>query len=148
MEHFSTLFKQENSSELILFILMILYIILGLKTPEPIANIINTAFGKLFIFLIVLYLFLYANPILAILFLYVAFQLISKSNMNINTRAMQRFLPSESTKMSQFSAFNQFPYTLEQEVVKKMAPIVQSGSSLTPVSYSPLIDNIHDAAKI
>jgi len=50
--------------------------------------------------------------------------------------------------MSQFTAYNQFPYTLEQEVVAKMAPIMKSGSSLTQASYKPLLENLHDAAKI
>jgi hypothetical protein len=50
--------------------------------------------------------------------------------------------------MSQFSAFNQFPYTLEQEVVKKMAPIVRSGSTLSKPSYKPLLDNLYDASPI
>jgi hypothetical protein len=50
--------------------------------------------------------------------------------------------------MSQFTAFNQFPYTLEQEVVAKMAPIARSGSSLVPASYKPLLDNLHDAAPL
>jgi hypothetical protein len=144
----SSLFKKEHLGELILVILLIIYIVLGFKTPDPLASIINSVFGKLIIFLIVLYLFIHANPILAILALYVAFHLMSNSNMNMNIRAMQKFLPSESNKMSQFTAFNQFPYTLEQEVVKKMAPIIRSGSTLTPSSYHPMIDNIHDASKI
>jgi hypothetical protein len=50
--------------------------------------------------------------------------------------------------MSQFTAFNQFPYTLEQEVVAKMAPIVRSGSSLNTASYKPLIDNNYDATNL
>jgi hypothetical protein len=50
--------------------------------------------------------------------------------------------------MSQFTAFNQYPYTLEQEVVKKMAPIVQSGSSLSKASYMPTLENLHDASTI
>ena len=50
--------------------------------------------------------------------------------------------------MSQFTAFNQFPYTLEQEVVAKMAPIVRSGSSLSSASYKPLLDNLHDASPL
>jgi hypothetical protein len=32
--------------------------------------------------------------------------------------------------------------------VKKMAPIVQSGSSMTKASYKPLLDNLYDASPI
>ena len=34
--------KRYNTKELVLAILFIIYIILGLKTPEPIANLIDT----------------------------------------------------------------------------------------------------------
>jgi hypothetical protein len=62
--------------------------------------------------------------------------------------ALQRFAPSEQKKSSQFTAFNQFPYTLEQEVVAKMAPIMKSGSSLNQASYKPLLDNLYDASPV
>jgi hypothetical protein len=61
---------------------------------------------------------------------------------------IQTYIPSEESKMNQFTAFNQFPYTLEQEVVKKMAPIVKSGSVLNMPGYKPLLDNLHDASPI
>jgi hypothetical protein len=57
-------------------------------------------------------------------------------------------MPTEEKKASQLTAYNQFPYTLEQEVVKKMAPIVQPVSSLTKPSYKPLLDNLYDASPL
>ena len=140
--------KGYNTKELVLAILFIIYIILGLKTPEPIANLIDTLIGKIVIFIIVIYMFLYTNPILAILSLYVAFDLIRRSSITTGIDALQRFLPTEEHKSSQFSAFNQFPYTLEQEVVKKMVPMIQGGSTLSKPSYSPLLENYHDASSI
>ena len=50
--------------------------------------------------------------------------------------------------MNQFTAFNQFPYTLEQEVVKKMAPIVQSGSVLKKASYKPMLEDLYGASPV
>ena len=88
------------------------------------------------------------NPILAILALFVAFDLMRRSSISTGIDALKRYAPSEEKKSSQFSAFNQFPYTLEQEVVKKMAPIVQSGSSMSKASYKPLLDNLYDASPI
>ena len=88
------------------------------------------------------------NPILAILALFVAFDLMRRSSVSTGIDALKRYAPTEEKKSSQFSAFNQYPYTLEQEVVKKMAPIVQSGSSMTKASYKPLLDNLYDASPI
>jgi hypothetical protein len=105
---------------------IIVYLILGLKTPEPIANIIDTLVGKIVIILIVIYLFMHANPILAVLALFVAFDLIRRSSAATGIDALKKYAPSEEKKISQFTAFNQFPYTLEQEVVAKMAPIMKA----------------------
>jgi hypothetical protein len=148
MESFSSLFKKEHMGELVLVILMIVYLILGFKTPEPVASIIDSLVGKVVIFIVVIYLFMHANPILAVLSLFVAFDLLRRSSMTTGLDALQRYAPSEQKKSSQFTAFNQFPYTLEQEVVAKMAPIMKSGSSITQASYKPLLDNIHDASPL
>jgi hypothetical protein len=146
MDSFSSLFKKEHMGELILIILFIIYLIMGYKTPEPAASMIDSLVGKIVIFIIVICLFMYTNPILAILALFVAFDLIRRSSVSTGISALNRYEPTEKKKFSQFSAFNQFPYTLEQEVVKKMAPLVNSGSSLNPPSYKPLLENLHDAA--
>ena len=145
MDSFSNLLKKENIGELILLILFIIYLIIGYKTPEPFASLIDSLIGKIVIFIIVIYLFMHSNPILAVLALFVAFDLIRRSSLTTGIDALKRYAPSEQKKMSQFTAYNQFPYTLEQEVVKKMAPIVQSGFSLSAPSYKPLLEDFHDA---
>lgn len=153
MDSFTELLKKQHMGEFILVILMIIYLIMGFNTPNLIANIVDNLFGKIVIVLIVLYLFIHANPILAILAAFVAFDLMRRSSMAIGfgpsgLGSLQSYAPTEKKKMSQFTAFNQFPYTLEQEVVSKMAPIVRSGSSLSQASYKPLLDNLHDASSI
>jgi hypothetical protein len=148
MDCFSSLFKKEHISELILVIIFIIYLIMGYRTPEPLATMIDTLTGRVIIFIIVVYLFLYSNPILAVLSLFVAFDLLRRANNATGLGALAKYAPSEEKKTSQFTAFNQFPYTLEQEVVKKMAPIVQSGSVLTKASYKPKLDELHDASPL
>jgi hypothetical protein len=148
MNSFSSLLNKEHRSQLILTIILIVYLILGLQTPQPIAFLVNNMVGKLVIILIVIYMFLHMNPILAVISLVAAFDLIRRSSNTVYNDLLQTYIPSEENKMGQFTAFNQFPYTLEQEVVKKMAPIVQSGSVLTKASYHPLLDNLHDASPL
>jgi hypothetical protein len=145
MDSFSSLLKKEHRGEFILVILFIIYLIMGYKTPDLIANMVDTLLGKIVIFIIVIYLFMHSNPIVAVLALFVAFDLIRRSSVATGIDALKKYAPSEEKKMSQFTAFNQFPYTLEQEVVKKMAPIVQSGSTLTPPSYKPMLEDTHDS---
>jgi hypothetical protein len=94
-------------------------------------------------------MFLNTNPFLAILSLLVGFELIRRSSPNnIGINALQKYAPSEDKKMSQFTAYNQFPYTLEQEVVKKMAPIKHFGTTLSKASYKPFLENLYDASPL
>jgi len=148
MDGNSSLFKKGHTGELILAILFIIYLIMGYKTPEPIADMIDSLGGKIVLFIIVVYMFMNSNPVVAVLALFVAFDMIRRSSVTTGVDALRKYAPSEQKKYSQFSAFNQFPYTLEQEVVKKMAPIIQSGSSLTQASYKPFLDNLYDAAPL
>lgn len=148
MDSFTELLKKEHMGEFILVVLMIIYLVMGFKTPDIFASMIDNIVGKVVIILIVIYLFMQSNPILAVVAALVAFDLMRRSNETTGLGALQAYAPSEQKKMSQFTAFNQFPYTLEQEVVAKMAPIVRSGSSLSAASYKPLLDNLHDASPL
>ena len=125
MDGLSSLFKKGHVSELILAILFIIYLIMGSKTPEPVANIIDSLGGKIVLFIVVIYMFMNSNPVLAVLALFVAFDLVRRSSISTGVDAIKKYTPSEQKKASQFSAFNQFPYTLEQEMVKKMVSLVR-----------------------
>ena len=135
----------QQKSELALGILFIIYLVLGLPTPGSIANLVDTIPGKLMLAAIVGLLFWKNHPILAILGLVVALNLIYRSSTFSGLDALQRYAPSEVKKSSEFTAFNQFPYTLEQEMVQKMAPAVNAGSSTIRASYKPSMDNLHGA---
>jgi hypothetical protein len=137
--------QKENIGELILGVLFVLYLVMGYKTPEPLANLVDTVAGKLVLFIMVVYMFMNTHPILAVLALFVVFDLMRRSSLATGIDALEKYAPTEEKKMSQFTAFNQFPYTLEQEVVGKMAPIVQTGSVLNPPSYKPMLENLYDA---
>lgn len=148
MESFTALFNKEHRGELVLAVLLVIYLVMGYKTPDAVANVVDTLIGKVVIFIVVVFLFMNYHPILAVLALFVAFDLIRRSTLTTGLDALQKFAPTEEKKASQFSAFNQFPYTLEQEVVAKMAPIMQSGSSITQASFKPLLDDLHDASPV
>ena len=63
------------------------------------------------------------------------------------TYALNNFLPSEDSKVIDFSKYNDFPVTLEEEVVSQMAPIGNDGAAPN-MSYKPFLDGLHDAAPI
>ena len=61
--------------------------------------------------------------------------------------ALNNYLPSEESKVIDFSKYNDFPVTLEEEVVSQMAPIGVDGSAPN-MNYKPILEGLHDAAPI
>ena len=150
MDKISSLMKKDKIGEIILITIFILYLIFGFRTPSTIAKQVNTIWGKCIIILIVVGMFIYTGPLLAILSLLVGFELIrrSKNSYKNNNNNSNNYIPCENSTNSQFSPHHQFSFTLEQEVVNKMAPIKNSGTSLTKPSYKPVLENFHDASPV
>jgi len=149
MEFSQDLFKKKNMGELLLAILFIIYLIMGYKTPPALASIIDTTYGKVIVVIIMLMLFVYANPILGVLGFFVAYNLMTNSETVTETYALNNYMPTEEKKYTALSMYNQFPYTLEQEIVKKMAPINQADTSnMNTYSFTPVLDDLYDAAPI
>ena len=84
MDTLSGLFKKQNMGQLILAILFVIYLIMGYKTPEPVANVVDTLIGKIVIIIIALALFANVNPVLGILGLLVAYDIIRRSSVEKN----------------------------------------------------------------
>jgi len=147
MNTFSDLFKKENYGQLALLILFIIYLIMEYQMPDPVAQIIDSVYGKVVVILIAIVLFVYANPVLGVVGFFVAFDLIRRSTVSTGNYALEQYAPTEQKKYTNLTAYNQFPYTLEQEVVKKMAP-VKAGETTEAASYTPILDNLYDAAPL
>lgn len=135
-----------NSQEILLGVLFIVYFVLGYPIPPDLADVIDTPVGKLVVVFVVALLFLFVNPIIAVIGVLVAIDLIRRSEQSTGKYAMNKYLPSEKQKASNMNKFNQFPYTLEQEMVSirtlKQQPIN------TPSSYKPVLENDHNASPV
>ena len=147
--------KKQEPAEIVLGILMIIFLLMGYKMPKSFSYVVDSVIGKIGMLLIVGYMFVYTNPILAVLALLVVVNIMmnennenNENNANVSTSHAIQQVPSEATKASQLTKFNQFPYTLEQEMVKKMAPIVKPGTSISRASYKPLLENTYDASPV
>jgi len=139
MESVQSLFEKRRSSEVILSALFVIYLIMGFHMPAPLANFIDSGLGKVIVVLCALMLFAYSNPVLAVLGVFVAYK---------GSGPLGMFAPTEERKWQQFSPIHKFPYTLEQEVVKNMAPIVRTDLVNTTASFRPLLENLHDASSV
>ena len=147
-------FKKVNTGEMLLSILFIVYLIMGFNTPSEVASIIDTLPGKIVILLVILYLFMYHNPIVGILAILVAFDLFrrsshaAKTDDNKKTKKINRASYKLPKSDSEFTQYNQFPFTLEQEMVSKMATAVNSGKTENNATYKPVLDNLHEASTL
>jgi hypothetical protein len=148
MDYLSDLFKKDNMGQVLLTFLFLIYIIMGYKTPDSLASMVDTMLGKLVVITISLSLLFCCNPILGVLGLLVAFLLIHRSSVANGSAALSAYCPTEEKRYTNLTAMNQFPYTLEQEVVSKMAPINNTVDPNAVSNFMPILDNIHDAAPV
>jgi hypothetical protein len=145
--------KKNPKENIILVALFILYAVVDVKTPYSIAKYIDTIWGHLIVIGLYAYMALKVHPIIAVLGIYVIYLLFKRSSISTGTAAMINYLPTEKNRMSemvklnQLTPFNQFPVTLEEEVVQQMAPL-QQGGLLGPKTYVSVADDTHDAASI
>jgi hypothetical protein len=138
--------KLVNGQSLLL-LLFVIYIIFNIQTPEPLANIIDSTLG--YVIVVGLFAFMAVNlhPLVTLVGIFAIYLLFKRSSMVSGSLAMTKFLPTEEVKSQHLSAFNQFPVTLEEEVVQKMAPL-QSGPAMGPKTFTPVLNELHDAANI
>jgi hypothetical protein len=147
MEQINDLLKKRNMPQLLLVILFIIYLVMGYEIPEPLATIIDTPLGKIIVTLMALILFAYSNTILGILGIIVAYVLIQSATEKTGLGALAKYAPTEEKKWSPFNARHQFPYTLEQEMVKKMAS-TKFNPTYVKAPYKPVLNDTHDASYV
>ena len=142
-----SLLKKTQSSHVVLGIIFIIYLIMGYPIPETLADMIDTIYGKIIVYVIALTLLVSVNPVLGVLGLFVAFDLIRRSEIATGRTALLKFGSSEKQKMGDLTAFNQFPYTLEQEMVK-LRTINKDPPFESPASYKPMLLATADASPV
>ena len=162
-----------NPQQLILGIIFGLYILLNVQTPEFLASAIDNIFGKVIVFAIAVVIFMKTNPVIGVLGLIVAYQMIKTASVTTGTYAMRHYLPTEESKMQEMQSFNTEHVMqvqaeehetdmqaekqmqaitnkdgeLEVQTVAKMAPLVMNGGDSSS-NYDPVLDDQHSAASL
>ena len=135
------------NGQTLLFILFVIYIIFNIPTPEPIATMIDSTFGYVVIIVLFAFMAVNLNPLVTLVGIFAIYLLFKRSSISTGSLAMTKFLPSENIKTQHLSAFNQFPVTLEEEVVQRMAPL-QPGPAMGPKSFTPVLNDLHNATNV
>lgn len=148
MQKLRDIIKANDSHQLVLGFVIILYIILNVKTPKMLSKLIDTIYGNIVVVVVAMILFSISNPVVGIVSIIAAYFLIKRSSKSNGTMAIQKYLSSELSKSSDFSELNEFPITLEEQMVSKMAPLVINTTELNNYDYKPVLDPLHEAAPV
>ena len=128
---------------------------LDIETPISLLSLVNNGIFQAIMFLLVISLFFYVNPIISILAILAVFTLIQRSK-----NAVKYFIPSELEKSKNLITLNQKEIneeilehniqepdvSLEENIVKVMAPpVVDSNEEF---SFAAVTDKIHNAENL
>ena len=147
MKNLNDLLKAEKRHQLMLGVVFVIYILMNVKTPRTLAELVDNLYGNIVVVVIALSVFTQSNPVVGILAMVAAYELIKRSNVGTGNHAIRNYLPSDKSKVMDFSRYNDFPVTLEEQVVKKMAPLVKHDAPPNS-NYKPVLNALHDASPI
>ena len=139
--------------ELVLFVVFILYLIFPIPTPAIVVPYVNTNISLGAIVILTLYMFLYTTPILGVLSIFVAYELLRRSsNGHVRTKVpMVRHTPSQPKKDKDMKNLNPpKETTLEETIIQQMAPIGKSSvaEKYVETTFKPVHDKISGASMV
>ena len=131
--------------EVILFVLFVAYLVFQPSTPPVLTPFVDNLFGTIVVISIALYMFLYMHPVLGVLGIFVAYELIRRTS--TKTVAMIQYSPEQPEKDMKMMRMNPpKERTLEEAMVAKMAPVSDGGVIL--MDYVPVADDVRGASMV
>ncbi len=137
MKVLEKIMKAEKKHETILTIILAAYILFDVPMPSMLSSVVDTLVGKIILIVLSLTMLVSTNPILGVISLIAAYELVRRSNGHRSSDGMLHYMQSELAKKNDFSRFNNFPNTLEEDCVKKM-PETKSQYVVPSAEYSPV----------
>ena len=151
-----------TSLEMLLLVVFVVYLIFPIGTPSLLKDYIISPMGYVTIFIITLYLFFYSHPILAILYIFVAYELLNRTNKaTIQQHVHQQHINNIKNNGKQVR-FNEQPAkvdekvapiapkthtTLEEEVINTNVPVgVSQPTNFVNTAFQPITDKIGTAS--
>jgi hypothetical protein len=151
------LFKSITLVEIVVAVIFVIYIVVPIPTPRVMAPYVESPLGMILIFCIIVSLFLFTHPIVAVLYLLVAYILLRRSAAPAPQSAYIQYTPTTIERAAEIKQETvqaepippQQPLTLEEDVVNRMAPIGKSEMPVfTPATFKPVASNVNGASSI
>ncbi|MHC5180884.1 MAG: hypothetical protein ACYSOW_03290 [Planctomycetota bacterium] len=147
--------KSVKTHESLLSVLLLIYIVLDIQTPMGLLPLVNNGIFQAIMFLLVISLFFYVNPIISVLAIIALLILLQRSK-----SAIDYMMPSEVSKMNNLISLNQQQInqeivehnieepqvTLEENMVELMAPPVLESNE--EFSFSAVSNKLHNAENL
>ena len=141
--------KSLSSLEITALVVFIIYIIFPFKTPSFLSGVVNTPIGLIVVLVITLYLFFYTNPILGIVYIFVAYELLRRSSLvKTGDSYIVQSTPSEIKRTNEMVQMNPVrTVTLEEDVIATMAPAqVFNADPELDSSFQPVAERVVGAS--
>ena len=140
--------KNMTQLEMGLAFLLVVYIAMPIEAPSMLCGMIDGPIGMVGVFAVTVYLFLYANPLLAVLYLFAGYELLRRCSNVTGKAVIMKHTPTQAKKDNKMKRMNPpKKNTLEEEMVEQMAPIGKSEPTQFITSgFSPIAENVGGAS--
>jgi hypothetical protein len=147
-------FKKFDTLDILLLATFIVYILFQVPTPRVLVPYIDSPLGLVVLFAIAVSLFVYKNPVLGVLFIFVAYEILRRNYHNApasqivdSVKYMANRIPTalpktQTEKDAQLQALNPpVSKSLEEEIIDINTPVGQSHlPTYTETSFHPVMD--------
>ena len=140
--------KNMTQLEMGLAFLLVVYIAMPIDAPSMLCGMIDGPIGMVGVFAVTVYLFFYANPLLAVLFLFAGYELLRRCSNVTGKAVIMKHTPTQVKKDSKMEKMNPpKKETLEEQMVEKMAPIGKSEPArFISSGFSPVANDVGSAS--
>lgn len=130
----------------LLAVLLGIFIIIDIKIPLQLANLIDTIVGKTVIILTIFSLLTF-NKFVGVLAIIAGYLLVMRS-MDATGNKNLKYLENETSKFNKMKHFNgRQKKTVEEDVINNMLPRV-ANENVSDSGFKPVQGNLYDAEKI
>lgn len=163
----SSLFSKSMSvPEILVLVVFILYLIFPVSTPSGFNPYIESPLGITVLFCIIVSLFLYSHPVVAVVYLFVAYTLLRRSavvhpktsyvqyteDTNVKMKEAQQEINDATPphhKPKNVKVKGPQPVSLEEEIVAEKAPVgVSDKITILETSYLPVSTNVTGSSPV
>lgn len=155
MNFYKDFIKTTKAHETLLSVLLLIFIVLPIGVPYSLLPLVNNGIFQAILFILVVSLYFYVNPVISVLATLAALTLISRSK-----NGLDGISPSEITKMNNLLNLNrsdvdsevmeynlkQPSVSLEENMVQKMVPPITSSNE--EFTFSAVTDKLHNAENL